>query len=122
MHPTYWFVTKLNWKGTTDNRHRPPTISRQESIYLPNGLKNDSDSLGESGGSAPQEDQDLELKKQELELCQTGPKYLLVRTVHHLISSLIMISDLPCLLYLSWSSMTSYYSRWISLVVIFTLL
>jgi hypothetical protein len=37
-------------------------------------LKNDSDSLGESGGSAPHEDQDLELKKQELELCQTGPK------------------------------------------------
>jgi hypothetical protein len=41
---------------------------------LPNGFKNDSDSLGESGGSAPHEDQDLELKKQELELCQTGPK------------------------------------------------
>jgi hypothetical protein len=41
---------------------------------LPNGLKNDSDSLEESGGSAPQEDQDLELKKLELELCQTGPK------------------------------------------------
>jgi hypothetical protein len=40
---------------------------------LPNGFKNDSDSLGESGGSAPHEDQDLELKKQELELCQTGP-------------------------------------------------
>jgi hypothetical protein len=42
---------------------------------LPNGFKNDSDSLGESGGSAPHEDQDLELKKQELELCQTGPKH-----------------------------------------------
>jgi hypothetical protein len=42
---------------------------------LPNNFKNDSDSLGESGGSAPHEDQDLELKKQELELCQTGPKY-----------------------------------------------
>jgi hypothetical protein len=41
---------------------------------LPNGFKNDSDFLGESGGSAPHEDQDLELKKQELELCQTGPK------------------------------------------------
>jgi hypothetical protein len=40
---------------------------------LPNGLKNDSDSLGDSGGSAPQEDRDLELKKQELELCQTDP-------------------------------------------------
>jgi hypothetical protein len=40
---------------------------------LPNGFKNDSDSLGESGGSAPHEDQDLELKKLELELCQTGP-------------------------------------------------
>jgi hypothetical protein len=43
---------------------------------LPNDFKNDSDFLGESGGSAPHEDQDLELKKQELELCQTGPKYL----------------------------------------------
>jgi hypothetical protein len=42
---------------------------------LPNGFKNDSDFLGESGGSAPHEDQDLELKKQELELCQTGPYY-----------------------------------------------
>jgi hypothetical protein len=42
---------------------------------LPNGFKNDSDSLGESEGSAPHEDQDLELKKQELELCQTGPEY-----------------------------------------------
>jgi hypothetical protein len=42
---------------------------------LPNGFKNDSDSLGESGGSAPHEDQDLELKKQELELCQTGPYF-----------------------------------------------
>jgi hypothetical protein len=41
---------------------------------LPNSFKNDSDFLGESGGSAPHEDQDLELKKQELELCQTGPK------------------------------------------------
>jgi hypothetical protein len=41
---------------------------------LPNGFKNDFDSLGESGGSTPHEDQDLELKKQELELCQTGPK------------------------------------------------
>jgi hypothetical protein len=41
---------------------------------LSNGFKNDSDFLGESGGSAPHEDQDLELKKQELELCQTGPK------------------------------------------------
>jgi hypothetical protein len=40
---------------------------------LPNGFKNDSDSLGESGGSAPHEDQDLELKKQELELCQMDP-------------------------------------------------
>jgi hypothetical protein len=40
---------------------------------LPNGFKNDFDSLAESGGSAPHEDQDLELKKQELELCQTGP-------------------------------------------------
>jgi hypothetical protein len=40
---------------------------------LPNGFKNDSDFLGESGGSAPHEDQDLKLKKQELELCQTGP-------------------------------------------------
>jgi hypothetical protein len=38
---------------------------------LPNGFENDSDFLG---GSAPHEDQDLELKKQELELCQTGPK------------------------------------------------
>jgi hypothetical protein len=44
---------------------------------LPNDFKNDSDSLGESGGSDPQEDLDLELKKQELELCQTGPKYSL---------------------------------------------
>jgi hypothetical protein len=43
---------------------------------LPNGFKNDSDFLGELGGSAPHEDQDLELKKQELELCQTGPKFL----------------------------------------------
>jgi hypothetical protein len=41
---------------------------------LPNGFKNDSDFLGESGGSTPHKDQDLELKKQELELCQTGPK------------------------------------------------
>jgi hypothetical protein len=41
---------------------------------LPNGFKNDSDFLGESGGSAPHEDQDLELKKQELELCQIDPK------------------------------------------------
>jgi hypothetical protein len=40
---------------------------------LSNGFKNDSDFLGESRGSAPHEDQDLELKKQELELCQTGP-------------------------------------------------
>jgi hypothetical protein len=44
---------------------------------LPNGFKNDSDSLGESGGLASHEDQDLELKKQELELCQTGPKFAL---------------------------------------------
>jgi hypothetical protein len=42
---------------------------------LSNGFKNDSDFLGESGGSAPHEDQDLELKKQELELCQTDPQY-----------------------------------------------
>jgi hypothetical protein len=42
---------------------------------LSNSFKNDSDSLGESGGSASHEDQDLELKKQELELCQTGPKF-----------------------------------------------
>jgi hypothetical protein len=41
---------------------------------LPNGFKNDSDSLGEAGGSTPHEDQDLELKKLELELCQTSPK------------------------------------------------
>jgi hypothetical protein len=46
---------------------------------LPNNFKNDSDSLGEPGGSAPHEDQDLELKKQELELYQTGPKYLRIR-------------------------------------------
>jgi hypothetical protein len=32
---------------------------------LPNNFKNDSDFLGESGRSAPHEDQDLELKKQE---------------------------------------------------------
>jgi hypothetical protein len=57
----------------TDNHHRPPTLSRQESVYLPHGFKNDSGSLEELGGSAPHEDQDLELKKQELELCQTGP-------------------------------------------------
>jgi hypothetical protein len=37
-------------------------------------FKNDSDFLRESGGSGPHEDQDLELKKQELKLCQTGPK------------------------------------------------
>jgi hypothetical protein len=36
-------------------------------------FKSYSDSLGESEGSAPQEDQDLELKNQELESCQTGP-------------------------------------------------
>jgi hypothetical protein len=41
---------------------------------LSNGFKNDSDSLGESGGSAPQEDHDLELKKLELVHCQTVPK------------------------------------------------
>jgi hypothetical protein len=60
--------------GKTDNRHRPPTLRRQESVYLPNGFKNDSEFLRESGGSAPHEDHDLELKKQELELYQTGPK------------------------------------------------
>jgi hypothetical protein len=62
MHSTYWFVTKLT-KSKTDNRYRLPTLSRQESVYLPNGFKNDSDSLEESGGSAPHENQDLELKK-----------------------------------------------------------
>jgi hypothetical protein len=37
-------------------------------------LKMISDSLG---GSAPHEDHNLELKKQELELCQTGPNCIL---------------------------------------------
>jgi hypothetical protein len=50
---------------------------------LPNGFKNDSDSLEESGGLAPHEDQDLELKKQELELCQTGPKLGVYHWDHH---------------------------------------
>jgi hypothetical protein len=55
---------------------------------LSNGFKNDSDSLGESGGSAPHEDQDLELKKQELELYQTGPKLTYI-------TSLIYITLIP---------------------------
>jgi hypothetical protein len=74
IYASYLLVcNKVELQRVKQTIARPPTLSRQESVYLPNGLKNDSDSLGESGGSAPQEDQDLELKKKELELCQTGP-------------------------------------------------
>jgi hypothetical protein len=46
--------TAPNLHSARPSRDLLPAIAiKQESVYLPNGLKNDSDSPGESEGSAP---------------------------------------------------------------------